>query len=136
MPPNTDSLSISDSLLLLNSISGLGPVTYRHLLDEFGEDPRLILQANKSQLRAVRGVGDKMIDSLTTEGHEIWLAKEKEKLEKRQVSFLGADSYPPHLNEIYDPPIGLYLAGRFPPEPYLSIVGTRNPTRYGLRFAR
>ena len=136
MPPNTDSLSISDSLLLLNSISGLGPVTYRHLLDEFGEDPRLILEASKSQLRAVRGVGDKMIDSLTAHGHEAWLAKEKENLEKRQVSFLGSDSYPPHLNEIYDPPIGLYLAGRLPAGPYLSIVGTRNPTRYGLRFAR
>ncbi|MEK9634415.1 MAG: helix-hairpin-helix domain-containing protein, partial [Opitutae bacterium] len=68
MPPNTDSPSISDSLLLLNSISGLGPVTYRHLLDEFGEDPRLILEASKSQLRAVRGVGDKMIDSLTAQG--------------------------------------------------------------------
>ena len=136
MPPNTDSLSISDSLLLLNSISGLGPVTYRHLLDEFGEDPRLILQARKCELRAVRGVGDKMIDSLTAQGHEAWLAKEKEKLEKRQVFFLGADSYPPHLNEIYDPPIGLYLAGRLPEGPYVSIVGTRNPTRYGLRFAR
>ena len=57
MPPNTDSLSISDSLLLLNSISGLGPVTYRRLLDEFGEDPRLILQAGNRELRAVRGVG-------------------------------------------------------------------------------
>lgn len=136
MPPNTDSLSICDSLLLLNSISGLGPVTYRHLLDEFGEDPRSILQARNRELRAVRGVGDKIIDSLTAQGHEAWLAKEKDKLEKRQVSFLGADSYPPHLNEIYDPPIGLYLAGRLPEGPYLSIVGTRSPTRYGLRFAR
>ncbi len=136
MPPNTDSLSISDSRLLLNSISGLGPVTYRHLLDEFGGDPRLILQASNRELRAVRGVGAKIIDSLTAQGHDAWLAKEKEKLEKRQVFFLGADSYPPHLNEIYDPPIGLYLAGRLPEGPYLSIVGTRNPTRYGLRFAR
>lgn len=132
----TDSLGITDSLLLLNSISGLGPVTYRHLLDELGDDPRLILQARKSELRAVRGVGDKMIDSLTAQGHEAWLAKEKERLGKRQVSFLGKESYPPHLNEIYDPPIGLYLAGRLPEGPYISIVGTRNPTLYGLRFAR
>ena len=121
VPPNTDSLSISDSLLLLNSISGLGPVTYRRLLDEFGEDPRLILQAGNRELRAVRGVGDKMIDSLTAQGHEAWLAKEKEKLEERQVSFLGTDSYPPHLNEIYDAPIGLYLAGRLPEGPYVCM---------------
>ena len=127
VPPNTDSLSISDSLLLLNSISGLGPVTYRHLLDELGDDPRLILQAGKSQLRTVRGVGDKIISSLAAQGNESWLAKEKEKLGKRQVSFLGADSYPPHLNEIYDPPIGLYLAGRLPEGPYISIVGTPKP---------
>ena len=126
MPPNTNFLSVSDSRLLLNSISGLGPVTYRHLLDEFGGDPRLILQARNRELRAVRGVGDKIIDSLTAQGHEAWLTKEKEKLEKRQVFFLGTDSYPPHLNEIYDPPIGLYLAGRLPEGPYLSIVGTRN----------
>ena len=73
----------------------------------------IILEAGNRQLRAVRGVGIKMIDSLTAHGHEAWLAKEKENLEKRQVSFfLGTDSYPPHLNEIYDPPIGLYSRGQ------------------------
>ena len=77
-----------------------------------------------------------MIDSLKAQGQETWLAKEKEKLEKRRVSLLGGDSYPPNLNEIYDPPIGLYLAGKLPEGPYVSIVGTRKPTRYGLSFAR
>ena len=77
-----------------------------------------------------------MIDSLKAQGQETWLAKEKEKLEKRRSPFWVGIRIRPTSNEIYDPPIGLYLAGKLPEGPYLSIVGTRKPTRYGLSFAR
>ena len=136
MPSLPNSPDTSDSLLLLNSIKGLGPVTYRNLLERFGSDPSAILAAPKSELRTVRGVGEKIIDSLTSKNHAAWLSKERENLSKRRVFFLGKDSYPPLLNEIYDPPIGLYVGGQIPSGPYISIVGTRSPTLYGLGFVR
>jgi len=136
VPGFIESLSLRDSLLLLNGLPNLGPVSVRRLLDRFGDDPRDIFRASRGELGAVRGVGNKIIDSILDERHQDWLTKEKQKLETRQVAFLGNETYPPLLNEIYDPPVGLYLAGKLPPGPYLSIVGTRNPTLYGLRFAR
>ncbi len=136
MPGFIESLGLHDSLLLLNGLPNIGPVSVRRLLDRFGDDPRDIFRAHRGELGAVRGVGNKIIDSILDERHQDWLTKEKQKLETRKVAFLGNESYPPLLNEIYDPPVGLYLAGELPPGPYLSIVGTRNPTLYGLRFAR
>ena len=131
-----DSLPDSDSLLLLNGIPNLGPVTLGRLREKFGNDPRSILRADRRKLASVHGVGDKIVDSILDPGNPDWLAKEKQRLETAKVAFLGSESFPPLLHEIYDPPIGLYLAGQLPPGPYLSIVGTRKPTLYGLRFAR
>ena len=131
-----DSLSIPDSLLLLNSLPGLGPVTARRLLERFGDDPREILKAGRSELSSVSGVGEKIIGSIQGEDHEAWLTKEKERLARGAFSFLEGADFPPLLGEIYDPPLGLYLAGELPSGPYLSIVGTRNPTLYGKRHAR
>lgn len=136
MPSFAESLHLHDSLLLLNGLPHIGPVSVRRLLDRFGDDPRDIFRASRGELRSVRGVGDKIIDSIHDEGNQDWLAREKKKLESGKVAFLVNESFPPLLNEIYDPPVGLYLAGKFPLGPYLSIVGTRNPTLYGLRFAR
>lgn len=136
MPSFAESLHLHDSLLLLNGLPHIGPVSVRRLLDRFGGDPRDIFRASRGELRSVRGVGDKIIDSIRDEGNQDWLAREKKKLESGKVAFLVNESFPPLLNEIYDPPVGLYLAGKFPLGPYLSIVGTRNPTLYGLRFAR
>ena len=124
MPGFIESLSLRDSLLLLNGLPNLGPVSVRRLLERFGDDPRDIFRATRGELGAVRGVGNKIIDSILDEGHQDWLVKEKKNLESRKVAFLESESYPPLLNEIYDPPVGLYLAGELPPGPYLSIVGT------------
>ncbi len=136
MPSFAETIGLPDSLLLLNGLPNLGPVSVRRLLERFGDDPRAIFRASRGELGSVSGVGDKIINSILDEGHEDWLAKEKQKLESRKIAFLSNESYPPLLNEIYDPPVGLYVSGQMPPGPYLSIVGTRQPTLYGLRFAR
>ena len=51
-------------------------------------------------------------------------------------SFLCLLNFPDLLLEIYDPPIGLYVAGKIPNLPFVGIVGTRNPTMYGQKQAR
>jgi DNA processing protein len=48
------------------------------------------------------------------------------------------DDYPPNLREIYDPPALLFVRGSIRPEDTraVALVGTRNPTRYGLDMAQ
>lgn len=44
--------------------------------------------------------------------------------------------FPPLLRMIPDPPLTLYLRGRLPPQPSLSIVGSRRATARGRELAR
>ena len=45
---------------------------------------------------------------------------------------LSAESFPPLLSEITDPPDRLFIKGEFPlAEKYLTVVGTRKPSSYG-----
>jgi DNA processing protein len=50
----------------------------------------------------------------------------------------GGPGYPPLLEEIYDPPLVLYVRGRLDSleRPCVAIVGTRKPTIYGLQMAQ
>lgn len=44
--------------------------------------------------------------------------------------------YPPLLKNIYDPPYILYVKGNLENHPYpIAMVGTRNPSHYGLKMA-
>ncbi|MGH2732680.1 MAG: DNA-processing protein DprA, partial [Actinomycetota bacterium] len=48
----------------------------------------------------------------------------------------GGGEYPKLLEEIPAPPTQLYVTGRaLEPAPYLAVVGTRRPSRYGLEVA-
>ncbi len=47
---------------------------------------------------------------------------------------LGDENYPSLLAEIYDPPQQLYIRGKLPKEPMLSVIGTRAMSDYGKRM--
>ena len=63
--------------------------------------------------------------------------KELELARKAGVTVLTAleDGYPELLKTIYDPPLALYVLGKFETMPAAAIVGTRKATPYGLRTA-
>src|SRR5439155_6404766 len=46
-------------------------------------------------------------------------------------------AYPPHLKQIYDPPLVLYIRGNVEAisQPGIAVVGTRHPTPYGTGMA-
>ncbi len=50
----------------------------------------------------------------------------------------GEDSYPWLLKEIADPPLALFIKGNLPPPDsvFIAIVGSRNPTPYGVEVAK
>ena len=115
-----------DAFLLLNGLSKIGPISAKNLLEFFNFDPVAIFKANRSDLLKIKGVGEKICESLKELKNEEWLIAEKKKIEKRNASFLIQTELPDMLLEIYDPPIGLYVAGQIPKRPFVAIVGTRN----------
>ena len=52
------------------------------------------------------------------------------------VTLLGADSYPPWLAAIPDPPDLLFVRGVLPTAPGVAVVGSRRATRYGINLAK
>jgi len=71
--------------------------------------------------------------------HKLDPEKEFAKLSLNNVNLilLEQDSYPSILKQINHAPLGLYIKGQLPKEPYLAlaIVGTRRPSYYGKQAA-
>jgi len=134
----TDELKWSEDegRMLLNGINGIGPVMLSRLLERFSNDPWKILSASHSALSGVRGVGSQLAENIIFARSSDWLEKEKKKLGKMGASFISGSHLPNFLEELDDPPIGLYCLGKVPSLPCVSIVGTRVPSLYGKKIAR
>jgi len=110
--------------MVLNAIPGIGPVMLKRLLDHFSEDPWEIIHANPSKLTQIKGIGKKLIQSITETNWMDWLSRETEKLNKMNGCFIDNEEIPSYLKELEDPPAGLYCLGEIPHLPCISIVGT------------
>jgi DNA processing protein len=124
--------------LRLCLISGVGPRIRKALLERFGS-ARAALAAAPSELRAVPGVGAKLVQKIATADHEIDAAAEIALCREQGVDILteAHATYPRVLREIYDPPGVLFVRGTIQPNDALAIaiVGTRHGSQYGLRQA-
>ena len=136
MPDGSDQKCPADGFMYLNSVNGIGPITLNRLLERFNGDPWKVLSASAQDLASVKGVGNQLVETLQDNNASEWLKKEKEKLFKMGGHFLRREQFPEFLNELPDPPIGLYTLGEIPSTPFVSIVGTRIPSLYGKKMAR
>ncbi|GAB4269791.1 MAG: DNA-processing protein DprA [Opitutales bacterium] len=128
-----------DAYQILNALPGLGPVTVRALLDQIG-NPKNILSASEAALRVVPRVGPAIVKALQDWASYINLEEERGKMAEADASFISLadrDKYPALLQEIYDPPLGLYIKGDvLPRERCVAIVGSRRSTLYGVNTAK
>jgi len=128
-----------EALVVLNLLEGIGPVRVRQLLEIFG-DAAKVLQANRSTLVRVKGIGDDLAGTIMNWESATDLAGELKSAEDFGVRlvFQNDEEYPELLREIYDPPIVLYVKGHMLPEDKNSIamVGARRTTHYGQDTAR
>ena len=118
----------------------LGRTSARRLLAAFGSAEG-VLGASRAQLQdaAGRSAADALaeapdgLDALVERTLE-WLGADP----RRAFVTLGDALYPAALLETADPPLALYLQGRFEllAATSLAIVGSRNPTRQGVDNAR
>ncbi len=128
-----------EALIILNMLPSVGPVKAGELAMSLGSY-RAILNASPKALSGLPGVGAKISGDISGWRSSVDLDAELALAEKAGVVIvtLEDESYPPLLKEIHDPPLALYVRGKLPRfelSSSLGIVGTRRPSRYGLRMA-
>ncbi|OHE89276.1 MAG: DNA protecting protein DprA [Verrucomicrobia bacterium RIFCSPLOWO2_12_FULL_64_8] len=132
-------LTERQALLVLNALPNIGPITTNRLLEELGGDPRAIFAAGARRIEAVKGVGPVISRTITRWPENFDLAREEKKLADAGATFVTPrdDAYPKLLQQIHDPPIGLYRKGTFAfGQPCVALVGSRRATLYGQTMAK
>jgi DNA processing protein len=124
--------------LALHLIPGLGNIAFKNLLQRFGR-PEDVFSATMSDLMEVDGMRNEVARKIVAREYTSDPEKVLRALTRsgaRLVTFEDT-AYPPPLREIYDPPMVLYVKGQELPHKntFIAMVGSRNPTSYGLKTA-
>jgi DNA processing protein len=127
-----------ESWLRLIRAEGVGPITFRRLLDHFGNLDK-IFGASVEQLTNVQGIGGKTAEGIVRTRFAFNAEKEMEEAARQGIVILHWNDprYPPLLKGIDDPPPVLYVKGILERSDSLSlgIVGSRRCSHYGLEQA-
>jgi DNA processing protein len=129
--PPGDSL---EATLRLALVPGVGPITRKALLEQFGSS-EAVLAAAPSDLRRVPGVGPQLTRAILAADQTVDVAAELEICREQGITILTDTDpgYPRLLTEIHNPPGVLFVQGGLRPEDALAIaiVGTRHASNYG-----
>lgn len=135
---NMSELSQRQALMVLNAISGTGPVRTARLLEKFNNNAPAILEAPIPTLTEVKDIGPECAATIVSWRNHFDLAQEEDRLAHLGAQFVlrGEPGYPERLARTPGTPHGLYVRGCIPAIPSVAIVGTRRPTLYGRAQAR
>ena len=124
--------------LTLYMIPGLGNVVLRRLFEKF-LDVNAIFEASFFDLMGVEGLRKGIARKILDRGFLERAEKEILKAERAGAKILTYQdpAYPLLLREIHNPPMVLFVKGREIPleQTFVGLVGSRNPTHYGLKTA-
>lgn len=128
------------SYVWLATRRGLGAGAAVGLLRAFGS-PEAVFAADRASLTTARDCPlrkvqvDALCDKNTDEAERIVAQCAREGI---QIITLGDSAYPDRLRAIENPPVVLYVRGKWPDfdvTPGIAVVGTREATPYGLQTA-
>lgn len=125
--------------IALNMTPGVGPRAAARLLERFGSAEG-VFGALRSELERLR-LRPEAVESIALRDRHEEAARELERvreLEGADVLVLDDGAYPQLLREIPDPPITLYVRGRWAEcleAPCVAIVGSRRSSTYGQNVA-
>ncbi|MGC8604347.1 MAG: DNA-processing protein DprA, partial [Desulfomonilaceae bacterium] len=126
--------------LALERIPMVGPLTIAKLIESFRE-PQEVFRASAAEIRRKTGLSERLSKSIALyQPESVEINRDMsllDRLEARLITRWGR-YYPSNLKDIYDPPALLFVRGSLLAEDYraVAMVGTRNPTRYGIEFAK
>ena len=117
---------------------GLGPLGALRLLERF-ETPEKVYFSDSEGYSLVEGIPPNVRAGLMDKDMRgvDQILGDCDRLGLRIMTLQDAD-YPERLRNISDPPLVLYIRGRLPvfdEEVAVGVVGTRNPTQYGMAMA-
>lgn len=125
------------AVLRLQSTKSVGDILAKKLIATMGS-AEAIFSEKKHLLQKIHGVGNTMIQNLLDENNLRIVEKELAYIHKNQIkyTYFLDDDYPKNLLHCVDAPILLFQDGNidFTNQKMISIVGTRNMTRYGREF--
>ena len=120
-----------EALLRLHMTRGIGTRTYQALIERFGSS-EAILDAPRTELEAVPGIGPKLATAIIETSRTIDITTEINLAKEKNVQIIPhtSNQYPKHLKTIYDPPLVLYVKGNILETDViaLAIVGARRCT--------
>jgi len=135
---NRDKLEEYKACLSLKHARGIGPRTWKKLLDRFGSAREAI--ANCRSWQGCGLAGQKQVDAFWDSARQKHADAEYESALSRRMSMvLYTDPrYPDRLRQIPDPPLFLYYLGDLDllARPGVAVVGGRNCSAYGRNAAR
>jgi DNA processing protein len=125
---------------LLHAVPGMGPVTFRRLLDRFGSAEETVEKADRDALAEVRGMRRELADALLACRSRLDAAERiVAALQKKGVHLLRMTdaAYPPALHDLPDPPPLLYVLGKIGARDRRAVgmVGTTKPSARGRPIA-
>lgn len=125
--------------LAVSFLTGVGDINAKKLIARFGS-AEAIFQSSLHELQKIFGIGDQISLRLYNSfGSALQRAEEElVYIYANEVDFVcySDDDYPERLRECDDSPIVLYFKNKpaFNSSKIISIVGTRNATKYGTDF--
>ncbi len=136
-------MSSDDELLYwtaLHSVPGLGPVTFRRLVDRFGSARTVIENTDLNALSEVRGVTSSIAAQISRSRSRLqWAERTVDRFVRRGVRLVRISDadYPRPLHELLSPPPLLYVMGEIGEEDRRSVgmVGTTKPSPRGRHIA-
>ncbi len=138
MSPASTVRDAERAALALTRVPGVGPVTFRVLVDALGT-AEAVWRAPASTLRSVDGCPRHVADAV--HAFDGWGQVDAElaclaSLSGRLLTLPSSD-YPVHLRRIHDPPPVLYVLGDLPTDErrVIAVVGSRRATPYGTATA-
>ena len=128
---------------LLLEIEGIGPAKLFNLISKFS-DMDILLNADYKSLVSVNGISKNLANKILNSKAKYRSLESKVYEELEKLEAIGGNwitfwskNYPKNLKHIYAPPIILYYIGNLSESDLnsISVVGTRNPTSYGKKYA-
>jgi DNA processing protein len=118
----------------LKSIPGIGNILFKRLIENFSS-PKKVFAASVQDLSQISGISENLALRIKSFKFKDTIKKEIDDVIEKGfhiITFSDSD-YPPLLRRIPDPPPYLYVSGKLLPQNHnISIVGSRNPTAYGI----